>query len=179
MDMKVVSYLLQSELLTRTFIIIHIQLRGQKDINSYSECNQGSPCEKHAKRTVMPLEPTPYPAASVPQMTYSTNIRHFWVILTSWEWSLVQILVTFPIPRATLNRVLPEKPVFLLLTEKFLGFYKTLRLSTLILFSHPRPGLPNGLLPSGFPTKILCAPFPFRSLQHAQPISFVSIWSPE
>ena len=32
--------------------------------------------------------------------------------------------------------------------------------SILILSSHPRLGLPNGLFPSGFPTRTLCTPLP-------------------
>ena len=37
----------------------------------------------------------------------------------------------------------------------------TSRRSILILSSHLRLGLPNGLFPSGFPTRTLCTPHPF------------------
>ena len=46
--------------------------------------------------------------------------------------------------------------------------------SVLILSTHLRLGLPIGLLPSGFPSKTLHAPF----APHAQPISFFYILSP-
>jgi hypothetical protein len=49
--------------------------------------------------------------------------------------------------------------------------------SILILFTHLRLGLPNGLFPSGFPTKTLYTPSPHPYAPHAQPISFVSILS--
>ena len=45
-------------------------------------------------------------------------------------------------------------------------------LSTLL-----RLGLPSGLFPSGFPTKILYAPSPYPYAPHAQPIPFFSILS--
>jgi hypothetical protein len=75
---------------------------------------------------VSPLEPTPYLTAALLQLAYLTNIYCFWVILTSWERSLLQILVTFSIPRATLNRLLLEKPIVPKLIKKVLEFYKTL-----------------------------------------------------
>ena len=51
-------------------------------------------------------------------------------------------------------------------------------ISILILFTHLCLGLPNGLLPSGFPTKTLYTPSPRPYAPHAQPISFFSILSP-
>ena len=50
--------------------------------------------------------------------------------------------------------------------------------SILILSTHLRLGLPNGLLPSSFPTKILYTPSPHPYAPHVQPISFFSILSP-
>ena len=50
--------------------------------------------------------------------------------------------------------------------------------SILILSTHLRLGLPNGLFPPGFPTKTLYAPSPHPYAPHAQPISFFSILSP-
>jgi len=50
--------------------------------------------------------------------------------------------------------------------------------SVLILSTHPRLGLPSGLLPSVFPTKILYTLSPHPYAPHAQPISFFSILSP-
>ena len=51
--------------------------------------------------------------------------------------------------------------------------------SILIIFPHLRLGLPNGLLPSGFPTKTLYTPLLSPYVLHAPPITFLSIWSPE
>jgi hypothetical protein len=48
----------------------------------------------------------------------------------------------------------------------------------LILSSHLRLGLPNGLFPSGFLTKILYTPLTSPYVLHAPPISFFSILSP-
>ena len=50
--------------------------------------------------------------------------------------------------------------------------------SILILSTHLRLGLPNGLFPSGFPTKTLYTLSPHPHAPHAQPISFFSILSP-
>ena len=50
--------------------------------------------------------------------------------------------------------------------------------SILILSTHLCLGLSSGLLPSGFPTKILYTPSPHPYAPHAHPISFFSILSP-
>jgi len=55
--------------------------------------------------------------------------------------------------------------------------HPTSRRSILILSTHLRLGLPHGLFPSGFPTKILYTPSPNPYAPHAQPISFFSILS--
>ena len=47
-----------------------------------------------------------------------------------------------------------------------------------ILTTHLRLGLPNGLFPSGFPSKTLYTPSPHPYAPYAQPISFFSILSP-
>ena len=48
----------------------------------------------------------------------------------------------------------------------------------ILISTHLRLGLPSGLLPSCFPTKILYTPSPHPYAPHAQPISFFSILSP-
>jgi hypothetical protein len=48
----------------------------------------------------------------------------------------------------------------------------------LILSTHLRLGLPNGLFPSGFPTKTLYTPLSSPYGPHTQPIPFFSILSP-
>jgi len=50
--------------------------------------------------------------------------------------------------------------------------------SILILSTHLRLGLPNGLFPFSFPTKTLYTPSPHPHTPHALPISFFSILSP-
>jgi len=54
----------------------------------------------------------------------------------------------------------------------------TSRRSILILSSYLRLGLPNGLFPSGFPTRTLCTPLPSPYAPHAPPISFFSTLPP-
>ena len=51
--------------------------------------------------------------------------------------------------------------------------------SILILSSHLSLGLPNGLFPSGFPTKTLYKLLLSTYVLYSPPISFFSIWSPE
>ena len=51
--------------------------------------------------------------------------------------------------------------------------------SILILSSHQRLGLPNGLFHPGFPTKTLYTSPRSPHVLHAPPISFFSIWPPE
>ena len=99
-------------------------------------------------------------------------------------------------------RALLEKLTGLQLVKKFPAFYGTRRVITaltsvrhlslscaspiqstyphptswrsiLILSTHLRVGLPNGLFPSGFPTKTLYAPTPHPYTPHAQPISYI------
>ena len=100
-------------------------------------------------------------------------------------------------------RVLHEKVTGLQLVKKFPAFHGTRRFITaftsvrhlslswaspiqsiyphptswrsiLILSAHLRLRLPNGLFPSGFPTKTLYTPSPHPYAPHAQPISFFS-----
>ena len=51
--------------------------------------------------------------------------------------------------------------------------------SILLLSSHLHLGLPNGLFPSGFPTKTLYTSLLYPIALHAPPISFFCILSPE
>ena len=50
--------------------------------------------------------------------------------------------------------------------------------SSIVISTHLRLGLPSGLLPSDFPSKILYTPSPHPYAPHAQPISFFPIFSP-
>ena len=104
-------------------------------------------------------------------------------------------------------RVLLEKLTDLQLVNKFPEFHGTRRFTTALtsvrhlslscaspiqsIYPHPTSwssvlristllclGLPNGLFPSGFPTKTLYTPSPQPHAPHAQPISFFSILSP-
>ena len=60
-------------------------------------------------------------------------------------------------------------------TIQFIYPHPTSWRSILILSTHLRLGIPTGLLPSGFPTKILYTSSPLPYVPHAQPISFFSI----
>ena len=102
------------------------------------------------------------------------------------------------------SRVILEKLASLQLVKKFSAFYGTRRFLTaltsarhlslswaspiqssypnptswrsiLILSSHLRLGLPNGLFPSGFPTSILYTPLPFPYGPHAPIILYYII----
>jgi len=102
--------------------------------------------------------------------------------------------------------VLLEKLTGLELVKKFPASHRTRRLITVLtsvrhlslswasliqsIYTHPTSWtsvlilphlhlvLPNGLLPSGFPTKTLYTPSPNPYVPHAQSISFCSILSP-
>jgi hypothetical protein len=105
------------------------------------------------------------------------------------------------------STVLLEKLSGLQLVKKFPAFYETRRFITaftsarqmflswpssiqsisthhtswrsiVILSSHLSLGLPNGLFPSGFPTKTLCTPLLSPYALHATHISFFSILLP-
>ena len=129
-----------------------------------------------------------------------TLVRAESVSASSVAWSLTYLLTPW-------CRVLLEKLTGLQLVKKFCAFHGTRRFiaaltsvrqlslswaspiqstyqhptswrSVLILSTHLRLGLPNGLFPSGFPTKTLYTPSPHPYAPHAQPISFFSILSP-
>jgi hypothetical protein len=120
------------------------------------------------------------------QSRYNTNNHSNW--LTPWSWALLekppvaQLLKNFPTFYGTrrfitvFTRALHWSLSWVRLIQSIPPHPVSLR-STVILFSHPRLGLPSVLFLYGFPTKILY-PFCFSPcVLHALPISPSLTWS--
>jgi len=90
--------------------------------------------------------------------------------LTPWRWGLLQ--------KVTVTQLIKKFPAFMepvaslsYSQELTTGLYPVLdESSPHPKSSHPYPGLPNGLFPKGFPTKILYVFLPH--VLHVRPISF-------
>ena len=121
--------------------------------------------------------------------SYLTNINYkLTYLLTPWSIVLLEKLTgsapSQETPRTLWNlkvhhrihKCLPSVPI---LSQLQSPTPPTSRRSILILSSHLHLSLPNGLFPSGFPTRTLCTPLPSTQYApHAPPISFFLILPP-
>ena len=111
-------------------------------------------------------------------------------LIPSCLYQILVIIMYENISKLLTYLIIPRRRVFLenltgcLIVKKYPEFYGTRRFiisftrSNLLLSSHLHLGLPSGLFPSGFPTKILYTPLLSSYILHVPPISSFSIKSP-
>jgi hypothetical protein len=101
-----------------------------------------------------------------------------WEAKTSWATQEIPRILWNPKVHHRIHKSPPPVPIVIQI-DPVHAPHPTSRRSILILSSHLRLGLPSGLLPSGFPTKVLYAPLLSPYVPHVLPISFFLTSSPE
>ena len=88
----------------------------------------------------------------------------------------IPCILWIPVVHNCIQKIPPNVPI-LSQINPVMSLFHFLR-SSLILSSHLRLDLPSGFFPSGFHTKIMCAPLVSPIYAKCPPISFL-IWSSE